>query len=151
MVAPMARCGAFAEESEAPLIGEVKRGRPPKDRAPKPIAPYERDPAIAASRAFDRKTGEPVSVGELKTYADALALYHLSEENKFENGRAFDLGRTERRHIRVAGTRLIGKEANTVGDAGEEDPTTEAVVEFCGLTQRGSRPEHVGTALQSAT
>lgn len=51
------------------------------------------DPALAASRAIDRVSGEPVQVERLKTYADALARYHLSSEWKFESGDFFTLGR----------------------------------------------------------
>ena len=100
----------------------MKRGRPNKARTPKPIAPFERDPALAARMAFDRETGEPVPVEQLKTYREALALYHLSAEDKFENGGPCDIGTTRRRHIEVTGMTLIGKEANKVGEAGEIDP-----------------------------
>jgi hypothetical protein len=59
LVAPAAR-GLWCEESETILAELPKRGRQPKKRKAKPIAPFERDPAVAASRAFDRETGEPV-------------------------------------------------------------------------------------------
>lgn len=101
-----------------------KRGRPKKEGTPKPIAPFERDPAKAAAQAFDRKTGEPVPVELLKTYADALATYHLSPESKFENGDRWDRGETRRRHVIAERIELIGKEANGVGEFGKaEDPT----------------------------
>jgi len=69
----------------------------------------------------DRKgiTGEPIPPDRLKTYAEALAQYHLSREDKFENGQFLDRGRTERRHVIETGFKLIGKEANRVGESGE--------------------------------
>jgi hypothetical protein len=42
-------------------------------------------------------TGEPVPVDAIKTYAEALALFHLSAEDKFENGAPRDRGLTRRR------------------------------------------------------
>ena len=76
------------------------------------VAPYHRDPAIAASMAFDRNSGEPVSVQSLKTYAHALAQYHLQSEAKFLNGKYVDRGTTTRRHVYVTSIRHIGKEAH---------------------------------------
>lgn len=58
---------------------------------------------------------EAVAVDELRTYAEALALFHLSPEDKFENGGPWDIGPTVRRHVRGTGVQLIGKEANKVG------------------------------------
>jgi hypothetical protein len=48
----------------------------------------------------------------LKTYAEALAQYHLHCESKFRHGEYLDRGATVRRHLHVAGVRFIGKEAN---------------------------------------
>ena len=95
-----------------------KRGRPKKQDTPKPIAPFERDPAKAAAQAFDRQTGEPVPLSMLRTYADDLARYHVSPEWKFENGEFLDTGETKRRHIRADKIRLIGKESNAVDPDG---------------------------------
>jgi len=76
-------------------------------------------------------TGEPVCQSQLKTYAEALFNYHLSSEDKFENGGFLDSGTTERRHILVDGVTLIGKEANKVGDGGEAHPlASNAVANF---------------------
>ncbi|MFC7291192.1 DNA polymerase [Hirschia litorea] len=106
------------------------RGRPNEASKPKPIAPFERDCDIAISRMFDRKTGETVSKEVLKTYAAALASYHFSPEDKFDNGGSYDHGPTRRKHIKVDGLQLIGKEANKVGEAGQPDPVATVVVEY---------------------
>ena len=74
-------------------------------------------------KVFDRVTGDAVDPTQLKTYAEVLAQYHLSPESKFENGQFLDRGRTERRHIVATEFVLIGKEANQVGEAGEQDPS----------------------------
>lgn len=75
-------------------------------------SPFDGDPAVAAGRAFDRVTGELVSVTRLKTYAEALAQYHLNPEGKFRNGDYTDRRLMERRHIVANVVELIGKEAN---------------------------------------
>jgi hypothetical protein len=59
-----------------------------------------------------------------------LAQYHLSCEDKFENGQFLDGGRTKRRHVVATGFVWIGKEANQVGESGEADPIWSAVEEF---------------------
>lgn len=101
-----------------------KRGRPKKQVTPKPIAPFEQDPAMAAAAAFDRETGKAVPMDRLKTYADLLRSYHLSPEAKFENGDFWDSGETRRRHVVATSVELVGKEANGVGEFGEQvDPT----------------------------
>jgi len=55
---------------------------------------------------------------QLKTYAEALAQYHLSPESKFANARYFDRGPTDRRHVVASNLRLIGKEGNRVEENG---------------------------------
>lgn len=94
------------------IVAKRSRGRPRKTRKPKPIAPFDRDHAKATANAFDRETGEPVSLSSLRSYAEALAQYHLHPESKFLNGVYFDRGTTRRRHIHAAGIRHIGKESN---------------------------------------
>jgi hypothetical protein len=81
------------------------------------VAPFHEDPEAAIRQAIDRVTGQPVKRRDLQTYVEALAGYHLSPESKFRNGQAFDVGRTERRHIRATGVTLIGKEADQLEEA----------------------------------
>ena len=64
-------------------------------------------------------TGKPIQPEQLKTYAEVLAQYHLSCEDKFENGQFRDRGRTERRHVVATGFVWIGKEANQIGSFGK--------------------------------
>ncbi|MBB36984.1 MAG: hypothetical protein CME88_16940 [Hirschia sp.] len=125
-----ARTGVFAPFAETLVDDPSRRGRPKKTPDLKPVAPFERNPGIAVSKAFDRDTDEPISRDQLKTYAQVLTFYHLSPEDKFENGGPVDIGLTRRRHVRVTAIKLIGKEANKVGDFGEEDPASAAMVEF---------------------
>jgi len=129
MVAPVAK-GASDLEPGAELMSNIPRGRPQTYSRPKPVAPFERDPAKAAACTFDRETGEPVPLELLKTYAEVLRLYHLSSEDKFENGGPWDTGLTARRYVCAAEVVLIGKEANKVGDFGEIDPERKAVAKF---------------------
>ena len=79
---------------------------------------------------IDRITGQFIPCDRLKTYAEALCQYHLSSEDKFENGQFLDRGRTERRHVVATGIVLIGKEANRIGESGEGDPLMSAVESF---------------------
>ena len=130
LVSLMPRLGAFAPCPTAPIADPNKRGRPIGRKSCKPIAPFERDGLRAAEEAFDRQTGSTIAAYSLKTYREALALYHLSQEDKFENGGPWDCGHTGRRHIHVSATQLIGKEANKVGAAGECDPVFGNVVNF---------------------
>jgi hypothetical protein len=113
-------------------IDESRPGRPPKIDDLAPIAPYDTDPHRAVGRVFDRVTGKPIRPEQLKTYAEVLAQYHLSCEDKFANGQFLDRGRTERRHVVATGFVWIGKEANRVGESGEADPIVNAVQVFGG-------------------
>lgn len=130
MLAYTSKTGVLAPPPNPSVIDAPTAGRPRKHPTAKPVAPFSRDPSRAFHKAFDRVTGEPVDGVELKTYAEALAQYHLSTEDKFLNGEAYDCGRTERRHVVATGFVLIGKEANHVGDFGEADPIAEAVQVF---------------------
>ena len=88
------------------------RGRRRKAARLKPVAPFDSDHAKALSSAFDRDSNTPIDAASLKTYADALAQYHLQPESKFLNGDYFDHGTTLRRHIKMTGARHIGKESH---------------------------------------
>ena len=92
--------------------GPGKRHRRDRGDLPRPVAPYNSDPARAAENCFDRLTAKPVPADQLKTYAEALADYHIHPETKFLNGDYIDRGPTVRRHVHLAGVRYIGKEAN---------------------------------------
>ena len=104
------------------LVDPHKRGRPKKVSEPKPIAPFDSDPGKAVANAFDRVTGKPICPSQLKTYAEVLCQYHLSSEDKFEHGAFTEQGETRRRHVQADSFALIGKEANKVGESGEEEP-----------------------------
>ncbi len=100
------------ELPDAEQWAKPKRGRPRKQLDLKPIAAFNRNIGEAAKGAFDRETGKPIRASELKTYAEALAQYHLRPEAKFLNGNFCDRGRTERRHVIATQLVHIGKEAN---------------------------------------
>lgn len=123
MLSFMPKTGPFADFIEGEAVDPTQRGRPSSARNIKPVAPFDRDHASAISKAFDRETGEPIYSAALKTYAEALAQFHLSTEDKFENGDFYDVGPTIRRPVFAANIRLIGKEANNVGPNGEVDPS----------------------------
>ena len=78
----------------------------------RPVAPFGKNLSHSVSQCFDRMTGRRVTAGQLKTYGEALAQYHLHPETKFLNGDYLDRGVTQRRHIKVKSIQHIGKEAN---------------------------------------
>lgn len=80
--------------------------------APRPAGPYEREPAKAASQAFDRATELPIPDRWLQTYTDVLRKYHLHTEAKFHGGVDNARGKLRRRHIDAFAVRHIGKEAH---------------------------------------
>jgi hypothetical protein len=125
----MPRKGIFGRLT-SPAVETLTRGRPTKTDDLAPIAPYDSDPTRALSKAFDRVTGKPIQPEQLKTYAEVLAQYHLSCEDKFENAQFLDRGRTERRNVVAAGFVWIGKEANQVGETGQAHPTAKVVEVF---------------------
>ena len=112
---PAIQCGLAEDLGAAP----GKRGRPSKASTAKPVAAFERDPALAASRAFDRVTGEAVGREVMQTYAGALTRYHISPEWKFERAGYAECGETLKRHVSADSVILIGKEANGVGEFGQ--------------------------------
>ena len=71
-----------------------------------------------------------MGVDQLKTYAEVLALYHLSPECKFENGEPWDRGETGRRRIIASQKHLIGKEANKIADFGDVHPIEGAAITY---------------------
>ena len=117
-----ARTGPCESENIPAFAEPGRSGRPGGKSGPKPIAPFHTDPATAAAHAFCRETGQRVCPTQLRTYAQALAEFHISSESKFENGEALSSGTTQRRHIKTKICHLIGKEGNKVGDGGEEEP-----------------------------
>jgi hypothetical protein len=118
------------ELSDAEQWAKPKRGRPRKQSDMKPIAAFNRDIREAAKGAFDRETGKPVPATELKTFAEALAQYHLRPEAKFLNGEFCDRGCTERRHVIATQLVHIGKEANKWEEQHFLGADEEAEVEY---------------------
>lgn len=102
-----AKSGPLAGGGLAQLVDPTRNERPCKTDIPRPIAPFERNPKLAVQQAFDRNTGEPVEAYKLNTYSEALAQYHLSTEDKFENADFADSGETRRRRIVVKSVGLI--------------------------------------------
>ena len=93
-------------------IANPARARRKKPARLKPVAPFDRDHVKAIASAFDRDTGGAVLASSLKSYADALAQYHLQPESKFLNGNFIDRGTTLRRHVEMTETNHIGKESH---------------------------------------
>jgi len=113
MLSLMGQNGLWARAKAELLEVMPGRGRPKKARPElRPIAPFNKDHAVAITQAFDRDTGAPIAIDELMTYADALAHYHMSPESKFANADCWDVGRTVRRCVVATFVRLIGKESN---------------------------------------
>ncbi|MBD3677970.1 MAG: hypothetical protein HUJ27_06145 [Rhodobacteraceae bacterium] len=144
LTAFIARSGAFSEAEEPVEVDPTQRGRPHKTSRPKPIAPFERNATRAVDLAFDRITGASVNVNQLKTYAEALAQFHMSTEDKFENGDFMDRGPTRRRHVFVETVGLIGKEANKVGAHGQADPVATAEAIY-GIARKWENPMEKST------
>jgi hypothetical protein len=87
-------------------------GLGPSGISPRFLAQEKIPPRRPAEHCFDRDTSAPIVNGTLKTYRQALAQYHLSPESKFVNGEPFDIGPTQRRHVKAIAIHHIGKEAN---------------------------------------
>jgi hypothetical protein len=116
--------------SDADQSAISKRGRPRKQSAVRPVAPFNKDMRKAAQFAFDRETGGSVKGDMLATYAEALAHYHLRPEAKFVNGDFNDHGRTERRHVIAVQILHIGKEANKWEEQYFLGPDDDAEIEY---------------------
>ncbi|WP_414900769.1 hypothetical protein ACMT1E_13050 [Sphingomonas flavalba] len=112
------------------IVQAGSRGRPKKRKPVKPVATFDKDLAAAAASAFDRDTGEPVPESQLKSYAEALAQYHLSPESKFLNADYMDRGTTRRRHVRMTSTRHIGKESHDWERQAILGPNLDSEVEY---------------------
>ena len=93
------------------IAGDEKMRRK-KSLPLKPVAPFDSNHAKAITSAFDRDTGKVIPATLLKSYADALAQYHLQPESKFLNADFFDRGTTLRRHVEMTEIVHIGKESN---------------------------------------
>jgi hypothetical protein len=91
-----------ATGQETFVIGDgSKSPRKPKQRRRRPIAPYSQMSKEASTHTFDRESGKLIPADQLKTYAQALAQYHLRPEAKFENGDYCDRGPTRRRQVQA--------------------------------------------------
>ena len=108
------RNGIWGGHSNILTAAVPSRGRPTKPDECAPAAPFDRDPRQAAAMAFDRVTGEPVNPVQLRTYAEMIAGYPVSAEDKFLIGGPHDRGTTQRRHIKAKSIQGIGKEANRI-------------------------------------
>jgi transcriptional regulator with XRE-family HTH domain len=82
------------------------------DHLPRSVSVYDGHVGIAAEAYFDREIGEPVPRGQLKSYHEALAPYHMHPESIFHGGDYTDRGFTRMRHVRATVTEYSGKEAN---------------------------------------
>ena len=102
----------------------------PKQRPLRPIAPYSPTSKEASAHVFDREAGKPIPADRLKTYAQALAQYHLRPEAKFENGDYLDSGPTRRRHVQATQINYIGKEANRWEEQFFLGMDEDAVIEY---------------------
>ena len=125
------------------VVAAPRRGRRKRVGKVRPIAPFDTAQAVALASAFDRDTGKPVAASALKTYASALSQYHLSPESKFLNADYDDRGTTIRRHVRMTGTRHIGKESH--------DWQRQAVLGICldSEVAYGVAPDDVADKLRS--
>ncbi|MEQ9506079.1 MAG: hypothetical protein RLO80_07385 [Hyphomonas sp.] len=103
-----ARNLALLATSDSEAASWLQKRKP----APRPAGPYEKGPAKAAAKAFDRATKIPIPERWLQTYSDVLHKYHLHTEAKFHGGFDNARGKLWRRHIDAFAVRHIGKEAH---------------------------------------
>ena len=129
------------------LAGHPDTAADPLDEADRdnddvsPVAPFDKDLKTAVARAFDRSSPDhaPVNVDRLQTYAEMLAAYPFRAENKFLNGRPFDSGHTERRHIIATSINLIGKEADRMDEEYVLGVRGEMAIDYGGDPRQGAR------------
>ena len=112
--------------------GTAKKVRTPKPKPIHPVAPFHRDPAIAAKQAFDRESSVPVPVKDLLTYAEIFKDYPHHAESKFLNGGATDAGPTERRLVYIKPENIfhIGKESNEYEEEGYSPELAEILANW---------------------
>ena len=133
---PGQRLLAEPTPNEIPALSDKpKSSRAKLPHLPRAVAPYSRKIEIAAAQCFDRRTGQSVLRGQLKTYGRALAQYHLHPEAKFLRGGYTHRGKTRRRHVYATVISLIGKEANRWEEQFYLGVEAEAQVEY-GLTPK---------------
>jgi hypothetical protein len=95
-------------------------------REPNPASRYSKDLVVDPPEVFDRRNGDDVPWGWLKTYQRALARHHLHSELKFRGGEDAERGTLRRRHVHVWAAIPIGKEADNleerqaIGDDGDD-------------------------------
>jgi transcriptional regulator with XRE-family HTH domain len=129
------------------LAGHPDTAADPLDEADRdnddvsPVAPFDKDLKAAVARAFDRSSPDhaPVDVNRLQTYSEMLAAYPFRAENKFLNGRPFDSGHTERRHILATSINLIGKEADRMDEEYVLGVRGELAIDYGGDPAEGAR------------
>src|SRR5882757_2596645 len=68
----MPRTGVSAKLPDIGVTHAPKRSRPRKTSEPKPIAPYNSNPRKGLGDIFDRVSGQPVGVEQLKTYIGGI-------------------------------------------------------------------------------
>ncbi len=130
-VRPFGSMVMFQQKESVDTGERTRRGKRLPTNAPtmlRVIAPFNRNPAVAARHAFDRDTGVVIPARQLKSYASALRHYHNHPEAKFLNGERADRGPTTRRHVIARSIRHIGKEANRLDEQQSIgiDPTAQA-------------------------
>lgn len=135
---------------------------------PRASAPYNRDPVKGAERCFDRESSESIAADQLRSVRQALAMFHVHPESKFDGGNYTDRGFTRRRHVKAIAIEHIGKEANRWEDsfaAGEplseeqtygDSPKAEAerlavAIEQCRKCNRRELAAKSGVCLREVT
>jgi hypothetical protein len=126
-----------------PLQSKPRRSNSKANMQLKPVAPFDKNPVVAAENAFDRITRESIPAEYLKTYQQALAQYHLHPESKFLNGNFLDQGTALRRHVRVSEIEYIGKESNRWEDQYYFGFDAEEEIRY------GSKPTDGGSLLKA--
>jgi hypothetical protein len=82
--------GVIAQNQEEILTFELEKVRRPQPTDCKPVAPHHAKVAEAIGHCFDRETCMPVDPGDLKSFRQVIASYHLHPGSKFLNGDYLD-------------------------------------------------------------